>query len=633
MDKGVVYKMKRYTAILLILAFMLTLAPVVSAADELPELTFASISIETEDSVTRDLALRNMYDSTVSLSWFSDNTDVITHNGDVIRPLPGEGDATVTLTATASNGAAKEFIITVLEFEDASEVLKNAASDLAFASISTESINSVTQNLALPADWKYGTYISWSSNNENIIRIDGTHGIIRRPTYGEGHAAVAVTAYIGYENLSVSKTFIVKVLEESIGREPSTQMAAACEAFDREFLSKQNILGIRNDLILPASSNEKITISFLSQTPDVVSNEGKVFRSQEEDRIAEFAVNFTWGYEQRTLSYTMVVKAINADEVATKISEDLAWVVAQLESNYNLSALNENLILPSSGPNGTQFTYSSSDTLALADNGTIYPSDTYKTANLTITGRNVELIDSSMVSVTILPAGGYDIGGSEDGAGGSEGGTEIGRDEFGDVKIEMDPVDVLVKDDFEIPEGKLFSDLSNNHWAYKAIKELKDKNIVSGDTAGTFRPDANLTREELVKMTVLSTNVSIDGATSDFSDVPVSHWSYCYVSAGFNNGIINGRGDGTFGLGDYVTRQDAAVIIYNSLIKQGFTFDAKSSQFADFNDVAEYAQNAVASLCGIGLINGKGNNMFMPLDCLTRAEAATMIWRMLAAQK
>lgn len=626
--------MKRYMAILLILAFMLTLTPVVSAADELPNLTFASISIETEGAVTRNLALRNMYDSTVSLTWFSNNTDVITHNGDVIRPLPGEGDATVTLTATASNGATKEFTITVLEFTDASEVLKNAASDLAFSSISSESVNSVTQNLTLPANWKYGTYISWSSNNENIIRVEGLHGVVRRPTYGEGHAAVALTAYIGYENLSVSKTFVVKVLEESIGREPSSAMAAVCEEFDREFLSRQNILGIRNDLILPVSSNEKITISYLSQTPDVVSNDGKVFRSQEKDRIAEFVVNFRWGYEQRSLSYTMVVKAINSDEIATKISEDLAWVVSQLEGNYNLSGLNENLILPSNGPNGTQFTYSSSDTLAIGNNGTIYPSDTYKSANLTITGTLVELTDSSMLSVTVLPAGSYDIGGSEGGAGGDIGGSEIGKEDFGDVKVELDPVDVLVKDDFELPtDSKLFSDLPNGHWAYKAIKELKDRNIVSGDTAGTFRPDARLTREELVKMTVLAANVPSSDEKANFTDVPADHWSYSYVSTGFYHGIIKGRDDGSFGLGDYVTRQDAAVIIYNSLMKLGFTFDAKSTQFADFNNVADYAQNAVASLCGMGLINGKGNNMYMPLDCLTRAEAATLIWRMLAALK
>lgn len=44
---------------------------------------------------------------------------------------------------------------------------------------------------------------------------------------------------------------------------------------------------------------------------------------------------------------------------------------------------------------------------------------------------------------------------------------------------------------------KLFKDVDKNHWAYEAIKYVKEKRIMNGHTDGTFRPDAPVTRAEL----------------------------------------------------------------------------------------------------------------------------------------
>lgn len=131
-------------------------------------------------------------------------------------------------------------------------------------------------------------------------------------------------------------------------------------------------------------------------------------------------------------------------------------------------------------------------------------------------------------------------------------------------------------------------------------------------------------RWQAVHQMVYSADVNVD-----FSDVPSLHWSYSYVASAFSKGIISGRGNGTFGLGDFVSRQDASVMIYNVLKQGGMISGEDKQSFADSSVIADYAKNAVSALHAIGLINGKGNNMFMPLDNLTRAEAAAMIWRML----
>ncbi len=616
--------MKRLLSVILVLTFMLTVTPVI-AAGSLPALTFDRISIETENSVTRNLALFTEYDDSVTLTWTSNKPDVISASGAVTRPLPGEDEVAVVLTATASNGESKQFTVKVLPFSNAGEVLKKAASDLSFASISTENINTVTKNLSLPTDWNYGTYIAWSSNNENIIRVEGEKGVVRRPTYGEGLSCIALTAYIGYENQSVSKTFLVKVLEESIGRQVSTPLIEARNAFDQKFLSSQNILGIRNNLILPESTNNQISVSFVSQTPDIISDTGEVFRSEERDQIAEFTVNFAYGYELTCLSYTMIVKAVGANEFEDRISEDLDWLISSLESKHNLSRLSEDMTLPSLGPNLSAFSYTSSDTDVLTNDGKIYRSDVSESVTLTVVATLNGLEETRIIDIIVMPGNSYEQSGSD--SGGSGGG--LGGGSIGGTVIEQGSGNVSLSMDFDVTP-KLFSDLPNNHWAYNAIKFLKEKGIVSGDVAGTFRPNDRLTREELVKIVVLAANISLNDASASFNDVSIAHWSYPYVAAGFTNGVISGRDDGSFGLGASVIRQDAAVIIYNTMKHMGVQFNGGNADFNDFNSVADYAKTAVSEMHGKGLINGKGDNKFMPLDYLTRAEAATMIWRMLS---
>ena len=50
------------------------------------------------------------------------------------------------------------------------------------------------------------------------------------------------------------------------------------------------------------------------------------------------------------------------------------------------------------------------------------------------------------------------------------------------------------------------------------------------------------------------------------------------------------------------------------------------TELSDFDDVAEYAQNAVLVMSEKGIINGKGDGKFYPNDYATRAEAAKIIY-------
>jgi hypothetical protein len=67
------------------------------------------------------------------------------------------------------------------------------------------------------------------------------------------------------------------------------------------------------------------------------------------------------------------------------------------------------------------------------------------------------------------------------------------------------------------------------------------------------------------------------------------------------------------------------------LLDEGTVADpgATSLPFEDRDEIAPWAQHAVAAAMQSGLIQGKPDNRFAPLDKTSRAEAAVLLFRML----
>jgi len=180
-----------------------------------------------------------------------------------------------------------------------------------------------------------------------------------------------------------------------------------------------------------------------------------------------------------------------------------------------------------------------------------------------------------------------------------------------------------------------FTDLGSVPWAENAIKSLYDKNIISGKTATTFCPNDNITRAEFVKLVVGVLDCYDRTATVKFSDVSEKDWYYPYVASAVLKSIISGRADNTFGGNDKITREDMMVILYRGIIST-YAMVVKTditNQIADFDEISDYAKNSVLMLSNLGIVSGKGNNIFAPKDFATRAEASVMIYNLLEAIK
>ena len=180
----------------------------------------------------------------------------------------------------------------------------------------------------------------------------------------------------------------------------------------------------------------------------------------------------------------------------------------------------------------------------------------------------------------------------------------------------------------EVPEiNARFIDLNTVEWAYEAIMALADNGIVNGKTDNEFYPNDKVTREEFAKLLVCMARLENSAYSNDhFADVGADAWYSRYVNIAYENGICNGIGGGNFGVGKEITLQDMSVMVHNLLKSNHEAMNPLHTEFADDNDISDYAKPAVSSLSSMGVINGVGDNMFAPKDNATRAQAAVIIY-------
>lgn len=172
-----------------------------------------------------------------------------------------------------------------------------------------------------------------------------------------------------------------------------------------------------------------------------------------------------------------------------------------------------------------------------------------------------------------------------------------------------------------------------NGWGAPYIEALYNRGVISGKSDDLFAPEDNITREEFVKLVVETADISTENERVDFADVVSGQWYEKFIAAAYNNGIVNGVGDGRFGIGECITRQDMAKILYGVLSREGLLAQYENGDaisFADENEIAPYAKEAVDALVRAKVIAGDDAGRFNPKQSATRQEAAKLIYMMLA---
>lgn len=222
----------------------------------------------------------------------------------------------------------------------------------------------------------------------------------------------------------------------------------------------------------------------------------------------------------------------------------------------------------------------------------------------------------------------FQTGGTSSGGGNSGGGVSHGGTGSLSGGVVSENVTDNQTNSLALTPTAKFTDLSGVDWALEAIEYLANKKIISGVSETKFEPDRNITKEEFVKLLVEAFGLSAGESAVEFRDVNQSDWFFRYVVIAAQNGVVNGLGDGTFGVGTSLSRQDMATMLARTLAHKKIELKQSSDMpcFSDEHEIADYAAEAVQTLCRAGVMNGIGETKFAPDAPSTRAMAAKVIY-------
>jgi len=183
--------------------------------------------------------------------------------------------------------------------------------------------------------------------------------------------------------------------------------------------------------------------------------------------------------------------------------------------------------------------------------------------------------------------------------------------------------------------AKVFEDIEG-HWAKDYILKLEKAGIVDGDGSENFYPEQKVKKEEFIKMIVLALNVLDNNAKVQFNDVGQQMWYSKYIASAQEINLIYGDEKNNFGLGTVLTREDMCVIVYRGMLNKKITDETitrDSLQYQDASEISQYAKEAVSFLTKAEIIQGTGDQKFIPKDICTRAQAATIISKLLELEE
>ena len=204
---------------------------------------------------------------------------------------------------------------------------------------------------------------------------------------------------------------------------------------------------------------------------------------------------------------------------------------------------------------------------------------------------------------------------------------------------------------------------TKDHWAENTINRLVDRGIVNGVDSTHFNPNGTVTRAEYLKMMMGLTGISaVPYRYGECLDAKADDWYADYLQSALDKGLIpkemiasykanvtvtqNENGNnvsyviytGAFNGSLPIEREEMAVV---SMHLYQYALNAKTMQgmatpdnidFPDMDLISVWAQPSVRLAVAAGFIEGMDDGTFQPRETATRAQAATILGRILDRQ-
>ena len=187
-----------------------------------------------------------------------------------------------------------------------------------------------------------------------------------------------------------------------------------------------------------------------------------------------------------------------------------------------------------------------------------------------------------------------------------------------------------------------FSDVTkeSHSWAYDAIYDMADKGIINGISETEFAPDVNVTKVQamllIARILGYNTTAVTDNINSiysvysedltDLDTIYKKELAYLIFRDVFTaEEILDADLDAP------LSREEAALYITKAAdgVEEMNAISVVLNTFADDTDISEDFRKAVYYVRDQELMNGTGDNNFSPKENVTRAQMATLLYRMM----
>ncbi|GAB6085546.1 S-layer homology domain-containing protein [Alkaliphilus crotonatoxidans] len=166
-----------------------------------------------------------------------------------------------------------------------------------------------------------------------------------------------------------------------------------------------------------------------------------------------------------------------------------------------------------------------------------------------------------------------------------------------------------------------FSDLIN-HWSREYVLQLTEKGIFQGYADGTFKPNNNITVAEFIKIVVVAMG-------HDLRPGPGDRWYIPFKQKAEEIGLIQGNEIGYFEYTRPITRGEMARILVRATGDGVDDYEKFIDNYVDYTKIPTALREYVLKATALGLIQGYEDSEFKADKNATRAEASTMITRLI----
>lgn len=173
-----------------------------------------------------------------------------------------------------------------------------------------------------------------------------------------------------------------------------------------------------------------------------------------------------------------------------------------------------------------------------------------------------------------------------------------------------------------------FLDVKKSDWFYDAVSYAVENGLMNGMSEDIFAPNTPLTREMLAVVLYNVEGQPESAGVNPFTDVKADIWYTDAILWANENGIVAGYDNGAYGVGDLITREQFATILYRYAQFKGYDTTQGGMavrEFSDYENISDYARPAMAWAVNAGIMGGMDDGTLMPQGKATRAEAATML--------